>query len=132
MVVGVSQILAPDATLNIWRPYIVGNPFGPPPHEIYILGALTIVLGVFLLYIGITQLVQLSWFVLVIGALAFIAGILIVIMPDLFRDTVNSLIYTQPERTRRIINYISGAVRFAIGFIFLVIALSPVPARQRV
>lgn len=132
MVVGIAQLLAPDATLNLWRPYIVGNLFGAPPHEIYILGTLTIVLGLFLLYIGITRLVQLSWFVVIIGVLAFIAGLLIVIMPDLFRDTVNSLIYTQPERIRRIINYVSGAVRFAIGFIFLIIALSPAPVRRRV
>lgn len=131
MVVGVTQIVTTDTLLRLWRPLIVGDPFAAPPREIYIMGAISVVLGIFLLYTGIKRLVHLSWLVAFIGVLSLIVGALVTIAPDLFRDTINSMLYAQPERTRLTINYVSGAIRVVVGLIFLIIGLRSAPERQR-
>jgi uncharacterized protein YjeT (DUF2065 family) len=131
MIVGVAQIVAPDAVLNLWRPLLIGDPFAAPPRTLYIMGVVPLIIGLFLLYIGIRRLVQLSWLVILVGALSLIAGLFALISPSLFRDVVNSLIYAQPEQTKLTLNYVSGAIRIIIGLIFLIIAFRPAPERRR-
>lgn len=131
LVAGVLQILMPHRVWLAVEKIAVWPSGQPVPASIYVMGAVAIALGLFLLYVGIRRLAIAAWLIWLVGLLMLLAGLFMVIAPETFRDAVRLGFYARPEDTKLALSYIGGTIRIVIGLVMLVAALARPPVRVR-
>ncbi|MBI2842239.1 MAG: hypothetical protein HYX78_02445 [Armatimonadetes bacterium] len=126
-VVGVAQIIWPRRLWQFGERVAVWPADQPPPDSIYIIGAIAILLGFFLLYVGLRRLTVFSTLIWIVGAIALVSGLVAVLLPRSFLAFELAIFYARPELTKIVLTYIGGAIRILLGLAFLIAALSRRP-----
>jgi len=132
LAMGVAQILRPAGYWEFWRNFAVGTTYGEPPVGLYVFGVIAILLGVFLLYVGLRRLTLLAPLIWIVGALALLTGLLMLLGPKFYRDLMYALFYHRSDVTMVGLSYVGGVVRIIIGALFLIAGFKrpPEPVAQ--
>lgn len=129
MAVGVLQVFKPQEFWEFWDRNLIGYELDPISAVTYIVGGFSVLLGLFLLYVGLRKLTRFSTLIWVIGLLSTIAGVLLLVSPRLMLDLLNAIFFKRSYETKMVWSYITGIIRFFIGVLFVIAGLSRTPSR---
>jgi len=111
VVLGLSQVVAASWWLRI-MPGIMG------PHGMRILGVVALLIGIVLVDAGVKHAVGLRAFVLVIGALMLVGGVVLLVNPGMMNAFWASWM-SRPHGSQMTMTWIAGLIRAVIGVLLV-------------
>jgi len=129
MAAGALMVFRPRPYWTFWEDLLIGEPGGRPTVSVFIIGGLSIILGVFLLYIGLRRLTLFSTLMRIAGILTLAVGLLMVLAQEAYRDLLNTIFYGRSDWAKMTMSYVGGPIRFFIGVLFLIAGLKRLPDR---
>jgi len=123
LAVGFAQILRPGTWPVLARALVAGE-------YVTSCGLVAIVAGVALLVAGVRHLVRIPLFVIVVGGVYLIAGVVMFVYPNYVRDMIWALYLYKSPSVQTVITIAGAVLRAAIGALLLYAGLVAPKARE--
>lgn len=124
LIAGIALLIKPRVVWSSFVSLATWTPAAGPPTAFYVLGVVSLLLGIVLVYTGIRRFTPYSVLILIIGIIALLDGFFILIAPTVFRDFLQTVFFAKPDSTKIILSYIGGVIRIIIGMLFIIAGLS--------